>query len=182
MRENSTDTEPEKKITASLLCRRLKKSCMSQIHRHFIQPNKENGEAQQRNFSQSSQTDRQVGRQSSFLSDVTSDRLGLAADDRLQKQGGRKWNKERKREREQPAHPYHPPPPTPFELREAAGLEKAEGRKGSDGCLLFELCALRFQPQYTLTRAWLFISSQYPCRRRQAAALFIIAYIMETQH
>lgn len=74
--------------------------------------------------------------------------------------------------------PSHPP----LELWEAAGLEKAEGRKGSGGGLLFKLCVLRFQSQRTLIQPWLFISSQYPCRRRQAAVVFIIAYIMETLH
>lgn len=76
------------------------------------------------------------------------------------------------------AIPSHPP----LELWEAAGLEKAEGRKGSGGGLLFKLCVLRFQSQRTLIQPWLFISSQYPCRRRQAAVVFIIAYIMETLH
>lgn len=82
---------------------------------------------------------------------------------------------ERKEEREPPLLP-------PPELWEAAGLEKAEGRKGSGDSLLFELCVLWFQSPHTLIQAWLFISSQYPCRRRQAAIVFIIAYIMEALH
>lgn len=70
---------------------------------------------------------------------------------------------------------------SPFEFWEAAGLEKAEGRKGSGDGLLFELCVLRFQSQHTLILAQLFISSQYPCRRRQATVVFIISYILETK-
>lgn len=86
---------------------------------------------------------------------------------------------ERKEEGEPP--PVSPSP-APLELWEAAGLEKAEGRKGSGDSLLFELCVLWFQPRRTLSQARLFISPQYPCRRRQAATVFIIAYIMEALH
>lgn len=93
------------------------------------------------------QTDRWVDRQTSCLpaclSDVTSDRPGLAIDDRLQKQRGRKREKERKRGERIP----------PLELWEAAGLERAEGRKGSGDGLLFELCVLRFQSQHTVIQA-----------------------------
>lgn len=39
--------------------------------------------------------------------------------------------------------------PAPHELWETAGLEKAEGRKGSGDSLLFELCVLWFQSQHT---------------------------------
>lgn len=74
------------------------------------------------------------------------------------------------------------PSSLPLELWEAAGLEKGEGRKGSGDSLLFELCVLWFQSPHTLIQAWLFISSQYPCRRRQAAMVFIIAYIMKALH
>lgn len=128
-------------------------------------------------------TDRQVGRQETVrLSDVTSDRIGLAADDKLQKQGGRKWKKERNRERKEPAHPSQLPLHQPSKLRGAAGPEKTEGRKGSDDCLLFEPCVLRSHSQRTLIQAWLFISSPYPCRRRQAAVVLMVAMHTLTGH
>ena len=97
------------------------------------------------------QTDRQTGGETAILplsrfSDVTSDGLWLATDDRLQKQGGRKWKKrkeERERERERESEV---PPPPPLELWEAAGLEKAEGRKGCGEayCLSSVCCGSSF--------------------------------------
>lgn len=83
---------------------------------------------------------------------------------------------ERKEEGER-GTPFSPPLRL---LWEAAGRERAEGRKGSGDSLLFELCVLWSQSQHTLIQAWLFISSPYPSRRRQAAVVFIIAYIMES--
>lgn len=85
---------------------------------------------------------------------------------------GRKKGRGRKRERENPL----------LELWEAAGLKKAQGRKGSGDGLLFELCVLWFQSKHALIQHGLFISSQYPCRQGQAVVPSIIAYIMETLH
>lgn len=78
-------------------------------------------------------------------------RLGLAADDRLQKQGGRKWNKERKRERENP--------PLPCSLSSSSGrlLDWRKQRGGrvavtayclSSVCCGSSLSAHSFRPGY----------------------------------
>ncbi len=139
-----------KNITSSQ-CSRAKESCACLIHScHslFLSNWMKNRAARQRK-PLPPKTDRQVGRRAALLlaclSDVSSDRIGLTTDDRLQKQGGRKWKKERKREKKRP--PHNPPPP--LELWEAAGLEKAKGRKGSGDSLLFELCVLWLQSQHT---------------------------------
>lgn len=77
--------------------------------------------------------------------------------------------------------------PTPFEQWEAAGRESAAAVAARGGrvavtvyCLSSVCCGSSLGAHSP--RPQLFISSQYPCRRRQAAVVFIIAYIMKTRH
>lgn len=91
---------------------------------------------------------------------------------------GSRRKKGRGRQKNPPTHFTHPRPP--LSSGRLLAWRKHRGRKGSDGCLLFKLCVPRFQAQHTLIQIWLFISTQYPCRQRQAAAVFIIEYITET--
>lgn len=175
--------EKTKSEITSFRCRRAKESCACLIQSRrplFLSNWKKNRKAWRRNLSHQRQTDRWGDRQPFCLPLWRNKWLSGSGSplmrDYKSREAGSGIKKGRGRERTPPSLF------SLFELWEAAGLEKAEGRKGSGDSLLFELCVLWLQSQRTLIQARLFISSQYPCRRRQAAAVFIIAYIMETLH
>lgn len=56
---------------------------------------------------------------------------------------------------------------TPQPTLSSGKLLAGRKQRGGGICLLFELCVLQIQSQNTLIQVWLFISSQYPCRRKQ---------------
>lgn len=103
-----------------------------------------NRAAWQRNLSHQRQTGRWGDKQpcclpGSLTYQVTGLGSPLMTDYKSREAGsGRKKGRERKKR-----------PPPPLELWEAAGLEKAKGRKGSGDSLLFELCVLWLQSQHT---------------------------------